>query len=201
MGQTVDQRPIFAQCHFINNLTAKQRRCTLFHFRELRRHTGLQRKAPKKGRTKRVDRLNFQAARRFDGLGKQSPGFFQKLRGDFSLDPKTRKGFSQLIRVFHGPFAQALEQSVLHLACGGFGIGQAQNVLRLDPFKKKSGNPVRKHTRFSRSRVCLKPSGFLGSGGFDLCVCGLVPDHSRSSGLGASEISHSPKRARWSNRP
>ena len=49
----------------------------------------------------------------------------------------------QCFIALHGPGAEPFEQTVLHLARGGLGIGQAQDVLGQNAFKQQARDPVR----------------------------------------------------------
>ena len=84
--------------------------------------------------------LNAQPARRFNGAGKQLPRPGQSLWRMQTGFAQVCQGFLQCRVGFHRPFPQAVEQAVLHLACGGFGIGQAQNMLRLHATQQQAGS-------------------------------------------------------------
>ena len=114
--------------HAVKDLGAQQIGGAVFHFRELGADAGLQRKAAQQRGAERMDRLDAQAAGRLDGAGKQRAGVFQKGAVGAVVQPKLLQRLCQPGGVQHGPGAQPLEQPVLHLGCGGLGVGQAQDV-------------------------------------------------------------------------
>ena len=57
----------------------------------------------------------------------------------------------------HRPFAQPPEQAVLHLGRGGLGVGQAQDVLRLDPVQQQPRHPVGQHAGLARPGIGRQP--------------------------------------------
>ncbi len=58
----------------------------------------------------------------------------------------------------HRPFAQPLEQTVLHLCGGSLGVGKAKNFLRVVFVQQKPRNPIRQNPRLTRTRIGGNPS-------------------------------------------
>ena len=80
-----------------------------------------------------MDGLNFQPTGRFDGARKKRARTAQFGIGQTGLLAQVCQLFAQLGIGQHGPGAQPQKQAVLHLGSGGFGVGEAQNTLRLRP--------------------------------------------------------------------
>ena len=188
--------------HFLDNSSAQQAGGAVVQLGELRRHARLKRKTAQQGGAKAVDGLNAQAARRFNGAGKQLTRLGQRAGGMAALIPQFGKGCVQIGVRFHRPFAQTAEQAVLHLGRCGFGVGQAQYVLRLHPGQQKPRHTVGQHTGLARTGVGRKPGGGGGGRGLNLPFRGVVAHHCDTSGAtvsaptvsgkARSDICHSP---------
>ncbi len=70
--------------------------------------------------------LDLQPARRFQRLGEQGPGAWQIMRRLVDLFEIG----AQVAVTADRPFAELIEQALLHFGGGGLGIGDAQNALR-----------------------------------------------------------------------
>ena len=134
--QVGDQMGLGPACHLVHNFGAQHVCRAIFDFAELRADFCLKREASQKGRTKRVDRLNFQTTRGFNRAGKQRARIRQLTRICGAFDAQVCQFRTQFIIRQHRPITQTLEQPVLHLGCGSFGVGQAQDVLRLHAFQQ-----------------------------------------------------------------
>ena len=89
-----------------------------------------------------MDGLNTQAAGRFDRTGEQAAGAGHVGGvGGINLS-QFGQSLRQIFVWHHRPSAKALEQTVLHLCRGGFGVGKAQNVLRFDLLQQKPRDTV-----------------------------------------------------------
>ena len=183
-------------CHFLDNLGAQQLCRAVIHLGELWGHARFQRKAPQKRGAEGMDRLNPQPARRFYGAREQAPRLQQGVRSDRAIHAKLAQRGAQVHFIQHRPAAQPPEQAVLHLGCGGLGIGQAQNALRLDPVQQEPRHPVGQDAGLARSGIRRQPCRGCGIGRLYLpFACGIAR-HPTSSGTGLSVMSHSPNRAR-----
>ena len=89
-----------------------------------------------------MDRLDFQTTGRFNRQREQRTRSAQFLLVKVARDAKVCHLDTQTFVIAHGPFAQAFEQTVLHLGRGGFCVGQAQDMLRFDPFEQQSRHTV-----------------------------------------------------------
>ena len=115
------------QCfgHFFQDVLPQQPRGAVVQFHKVGRHPRFQRKAAQKAGAETVNGLNAQATRRFDGAGEQAAGAGHVGGvGGIHLS-QFGQGLGQFGIRHHGPSAKALEQTVLHLCRGGFGISQA----------------------------------------------------------------------------
>ena len=61
----------------------------------------------------------------------------------FWSTPSVRNSRQKILVVQHRPLAQSVEQPVLHLARGGLGVCQTQDVLRLSPVQQQPSPPGR----------------------------------------------------------
>ena len=187
----------------VHHLLAQQRRAPFVHLDEGRRHPCLQREAAEQRRAKCVDRLDLQPARRLDRTREKPACPCKGVVADAAFQPKFGQRGPQRALLQHRPFAQPLEQPVLHLAGRRLGVGQAQDALRLDPFQQEPRHPVGQHPRLARPGIRRQPCRGAGVGSLNLPLAGGVPAHASSSrptgcrSAGALR-SHSPNRARWS---
>ena len=167
----------------------------VIHFRELRGNPRFKRKATQQRCAKRVDCLDLEAARRLDGAGKQGARLPERIGMNGPIETELAQRVAQRVVGSHGPSAQTLEQAVLHLACGGLGVGETQDVLRLDPGQKQPCYTVGQNARFARSGIGRQPCGPIRTRSLNLSLCRVIPAHDRSSGLASWVASHSPNRA------
>ena len=149
-GDVGDQVGLLTVGHVVQNLFAQQLRGPVVDFLKLRADPGLKRETPQDRGAERVDRLDPQSARCFDGAREQGPGARQELGGQaFGRFAQFEQLFRQGLVIQHCPFAQPLEQAVLHLACGGIGEGQAQDVFRPCIAQQQAGHPVCQNARLA----------------------------------------------------
>ena len=182
--------------HFLDNFGAHQLCRAVVHFGELRGNARFQRKAPQKRGAEGMDRLNPQPARCFNGACEQAPRLQQGVGPDRAIYAQLAQRLAQVDFIQHCPAAQPPEQAVLHLGRGRFGIGQAQNALRLCPVQQQPRHPVGQDTGLARPGIRRKPGRGGGIGCLYLAfACGSAR-HPTSSGTGLSVMSHSPNRAR-----
>ena len=192
-----------AVSQFLDNLAAQHFCGAVVQFGELRRHPGLQRKAPQQAGAKAVDGLDAQPAGGFDGARKQfSRGGEVAVVRHIAMAKLQQRG-AQIGSGHHRPTPQQREQPVLHLGRGGLGIGQAQDMLRLHPVQQQPRHPVGQHPRLARPGIGRQEGRGLRIGGDDLPVKGGMAGHAASSGptgsgAASSEVCHSPCRDRWS---
>ena len=90
-----------------------------------------------------MDGLDLQTARRFNRACKQRPSIPQSGAVHGAIDAQLFQLMPQLSIILHGPGTKTFEQTVLHLGCSGFGVGQAENMLRLDPLQQKPRHAIR----------------------------------------------------------
>ena len=198
-GQRLDRSGGRAVGHLVDDLGLEQRGGAVLHLLELRRNPGLERKPSQDGGAERVDGLDLEPARRFDGAGKQRAGAAQRILGNMPLDPQIVQRVMQRRVVLHRPVTQALEQPVLHLAGGGLGVGQAEDVFGQHALQQQSRHPVGEHPGLARAGIGGQPGGTVGVRRLDLALGGLVAlGHGTGLASGRSVSSHSPKRASWS---
>ena len=187
--------------HFFDDVFAQQPGGAVIQFGELRRNASLKGEAAQQGGAEAVDGLDPQPARGLNRAGEQLPGFGQRAGGVAGVVAQIGKGAVQVGVGFHRPFTQAAEQPVLHLGRGGFGVSEAQDVLGLDAAQQQAGDAICQHARFAGASVGGKPDGIGGVRGLNLALGSVVAGHSGSptgSGAARSDISHSPKRDKWS---
>ncbi|EKD59663.1 MAG: hypothetical protein ACD_54C01211G0003 [uncultured bacterium] len=187
--------------HFLHDVFAQQPRGAIIEFGKLRGNSGLQWKAPQQRGAKAVNGLNTQPTWRFNRTGKQLAGFGQRVRGVAAFVTQFGKGVVQIGIGLHRPFAQTAEQAVLHLGRGGLGVGQAQDMLRLDTAQQQARDPIGQHPRLARTGIGRKPGRCSGVRGLNLPFRSVVAVHATSSGptlsgQARSDICHSPNRAR-----
>ena len=144
-----------------------------------------------------MDRLDAQAARRFDRAGEKLAGAGQALGRQVKF-AQFHQIAAQVIVGLHRPLTQPLEQAVLHLGRGGLGIGQAQHVLRFDPVQQQACHPVGQDAGLAGTGIRRKPGVAFRMRRLGLGQKGRSDGHARSSGVTAAVSSHSPKRDRWS---
>ncbi len=180
---------------------AQQCRGAVIHLGKLRADASLKRKPPKERGAEGMDRLYLQATRRLDGTGKK-PSRLLKTLGAKTFGQAKRQQLTGQFRVRqHGPFAQTLEQAVLHLARGGLGVGQAEDVLRLHVFKQQSRDPIGQNAGLAGPRIGRQPGRTPRLCGVDLPLSGGIARHGSFTFTGVSVMSHSPNRASWSYSP
>ena len=194
----IDQSGLRTGGKIFQDLGAQQPGGPVFHLGKIGADPGLQRKAAQQRGAEGMDGLDFQPARRLDRTGKQGTGMAHARDIDRAFRAQLVQRARQGGIVQHRPFAQPFEQPVLHLAGGSLGIGQAQDVLRLDPGQQQTRHPVGQHPRLARSGIGGQPGGAVRAGGLNLAFAGGIAAHSRSSGVATVLRSHSPNRARWS---
>ena len=114
----------------IHDLGAEDFRRPVFHFTKLRADLRFQGKAAQDAGTERMDGLDFQTPRRFNRAGKKGAGVVQLRPVNLPTSAQRLQCGAQGVVRHHRPVAKPLEQAVLHLGGGGFGVGQAEDVLR-----------------------------------------------------------------------
>ncbi len=191
----IDGPGLRAVGHLLDDLGPQEPGGPVVHLAKLRRHLGLEREAAQQRCAERMDRLDLEPARRLDGAREKPARARQRLVLDGAGHAQIGERRVQRARLHHRPFPEPPEQPVLHLARGGLGVGQAQDVLRRDPVEQEPRHPVGEHPRLARSRIGRQPHRVAGLGRRDLPRARVVP-HPTSSGFEGALISHSPKRAR-----
>ena len=95
----------------------------------------------------------------------------------------------------HRPCAEQPKESVLHLARGSLGIGEAKDLFGRNTFQQQKRHSVGQHFRFSRPCICRQPGRSCRIGGPHLRLAGFILHaHDRSSRTGVAARSHSPNR-------
>ena len=144
-----------------------------------------------------MDGLDAQPARGFDGGGKQAPGPGQDRAQPGVWNAQVGEGLAQGVIGQHGPFPEPVEQAILHLCRSGFGVGQAQDGLRIGALQQQARHPVCQHTGLACARIGRQPGRNVGPGGAHLAGAGLIAHgcgfaHPTSSGSNGSDSVHSP---------
>ena len=121
-----------------------------------------------------MDRLNLEPTRRLDRAGKEAAGLAQCSIRDLALVAQKAQFLLEMAIGQHCPSAEAAKEAVLHLARGGLGIGEAQDVLRIDPVKQEPGHPVGQNARLARACIGREPCRKVGACGLDLGLGGGV---------------------------
>ena len=163
--------------HLLQDILPEQFGRAFVQFDKVGRNPGLERKAAQQARAKTVDRLNPQTTRRFNRAGEQTPCAGEVGRVELCQFAQFRQRIGERCVRHHRPFAQAVKQTVLHLARGGFGIGQAQNPLRFNVLQQQAGHTVGQNPGLARPRIGRKPGGRGGVGGGDLGRGGVMRGH------------------------
>ena len=178
------------------------------HFGKAGGQAGFEREAAQQARAEGVDGLDLEPAGRFDRAGEETARLGERLGVEVALDPEFCQHVAQPVVFEHGPFAEAAEQAVLHLARGGGGVGEAEDVLGRRAVEEQAGHPVGEDPRLARPSVGRKPGADARVGGIDLGLGGIVSLHGLvlgvpSSSSGPTRIGwarsvrpHSPRRAR-----
>ena len=193
----IQQVRLIALGHVIDHLTDQSRHGVIVHFHKLGAHPGLQGETAQKTGAEGMDGLDLQAARGFNGTGKQGAGVAQPLRGKLRLPQCIQFPAQAGIRQ-HGPFPQGMKQPVLHLCRRRLGVGDAENLLGAGATEQQPRHPVGEHPCFAGTGIGGQPCGAVRSGRLDLTFSGGIPIHAISWGWAVVALSHSPKRARWS---
>ena len=195
--QPIQQGRLRAFGHGLNDLMNQPVHVVVVHFHKLGAHPGLQGETAQQTGAEGVDGLDLQAARGFNGAGKQGAGVAQPLRGKLRL-PQCIQFLAQAGIRQHGPFPQGMKQSVLHLCRRRLGVGDAENLLGAGATEQQPRHPVGEHPCFTGTGIGGQPGGAVRSGRLDLTFSGGIPIHAISWGWAVVALSHSPKRARWS---
>ena len=174
---------------------------TVFDGFELRRNPGFKRKLSKKRRCERVQRLDLQTAGSLQRVREKRPGSRELRRRQHVLVlAEVEQTPFQFSVGQHRPFAEPLNQPVLHVRRRRVRERNAKNSLRRGAGQKKPGDPVGENPGLARTGVRGDPRCR-----FRICRPDLRPRrvvesrtvfHPTASVLGSSESSHSPYRAR-----
>ena len=148
-GKGLQKRCVGAVRHLVEQLAAQQFRCAILDLGELRTDACFQWKPAQERGAERVDCLDLEPARCLDRAGKERTRLTQVAIGHRAGVAQFRQRGTQRIIIQHRPFAQTLEQAVLHLGGGGLGVGQAQDVLWLHAVQQQARHTVRQHARLS----------------------------------------------------
>ncbi len=170
------------------------------HHLEMTGDIRLKRKLMQDGFAKRMDGLDFQAARRFQCAGEKPPCHRKARRAR----PATFKRFQPLgqftIRQ-HRPFRQTRKHPVLHHGCRSLRIGEAEDFRGIGPFEQQADNTLGQNMRLARPGIGRHPDRGGGIGRPCLCVDGFRRDikfllHSPPSPPASPPADHSSTRAR-----
>ena len=96
-----------------------------------------------------MDRLDLQSAGCFERARKQRPGRAQVRVVQQGFHAKRFQNRPQRGVIQHRPFPKALEQTVLHLARRRFGVGEAEDLLRLYPVQQQARHTIRQNAGFA----------------------------------------------------
>ena len=179
---------------FLYDLVPQEAGGAVVEFGELRADRGFQREAAEEAGAEAVDGLDAQTARRFDGAGEQAAGLGQSVGVDPRAFAEFGEGGAQVGIGFHGPFAETLEQAVLHLGRRRLGVGEAEDVLGFHPTQKQAGDAVGQHTGLAGARIGGEPCGEGGFCGLHLTFGGGLRHFAPPTGwdFGWLVVSHSP---------
>ena len=136
--------------------------------------------------------LNLETTRRLDRARKKGACLRQPITNGGIFGTKVHQCRAQFGIGQHRPFPQTLKQPVLHLAGGGLGVGQAENMLRFHPAQQQPRDAVGQNLGLARPGIGRKPSGGIGAGGAKLRLGRGIAAHVKSSGTGSELRSHSP---------
>jgi hypothetical protein len=153
-----------------------------------------------------VNGLNLEAARRLNRSGEQAPRQRALPRGRLESGG-LRDALVESGIVERGPLRQRLEHAVCHVGGGRLGIGDAQDLGRVDALQQQVDDALREHPGFAGPRIGGHEdrSIRIGGAGLRCAQCGwnvrqrvhdCPPGISYS--LSPPEAAHSLTRARWS---
>ena len=194
IGHRVDGIRRRALGHIIEQIGDQPGLHTLIDLGEAGADARLKREAAQNRGTEGMDGLDLEAARRLDRAGKKRARAPQPVGVDRILADLLQRRAQLGVR-HHRPFAQALEQAVLHLHRGGLGIGQAQDAFGADPLQQKPRDAVGQHAGLARPGIGRKPDRGGGGCGVDLgaaCLVHASPPWPKGMIRGGSVSSHSP---------
>ena len=108
-----------------------------------------------------VDRLDLQATRRFQRLGKEPPCGRKRRAIRLPLfDGRNPLGKFEVIQ--RRPFRQPLEDAVRHFGRRSLGIGEAENGRGAGAGEQKPDHPLRQHMRLAGAGIGRHPGRLAG---------------------------------------
>ena len=167
------------------------------HF-ETSRHIGLEREEMQQSLAEGVDRLDLEAARRFDRVSEEASregqfGRRTRRRADF------RDGLGERRVVELGPARQCREDAGRHIGGRRLGEGEAEDLRRRHAGKQVAQNPLGEHMRLARAGIGGNPDRDIGIRGAALPradMCRNLAPRAHAAPPGSTPLDHSLTRAR-----